>query len=64
MEINIPEKEENKSINEHLRSLPLAMAYVPCQYFSDTFQLSYALNVGTIFPELCKPFCGRRCLCR
>ena len=22
--------------------------------------LQYALNVGTIFPQLCKPFCGKR----
>ena len=64
MEMNVPEKEENKSIEEHLSRLPLAMAYVPCQRFADTFQLNYALNVGTIFPELCKPFCGRRCSCR
>ena len=24
------------------------------------FELKKALQVGTIFPELCKPFCGRR----
>ena len=37
-----------------------AMAYVPCQEFAPTFELQKALQVGTIFPELCKPFCGRR----
>lgn len=41
-------------------NLEPAMAYVPCQKFSDTFDLCYALNVGTIFPQLCKPFCGKR----
>ncbi|HJB30175.1 MAG TPA: spore coat associated protein CotJA [Candidatus Blautia faecavium] len=40
------------------------MAYVPRQVFSDTFQLSYGLCAGTIFPDLCKPFCGRGGMCR
>ena len=40
--------------------LPIAMAYVPCQKFSTTYDLNYALRVGTVFPELCKPFCGKR----
>ena len=35
-------------------------AYVPYQEFAPTFELKKALQVGTIFPELCKPFCGRR----
>ena len=39
---------------------PLAMAYVPCQKFTENFTLSYGLSVGTIFPQLCKPFCGKR----
>ena len=37
-----------------------AMAYVPSQEFTDIFDLSYALNVGTVFPQLCNPFCGKR----
>lgn len=48
----------------HLQHLPLAMAYVPCQEFHNTYDLCYALNAGTIFPELCKPFCGRGGGCR
>lgn len=44
--------------------LPLTMAYVPCQRFSDTFDLCRSLQMGTIFPELCKPFCGKRGMCR
>ncbi len=55
---------QTASMYQHLSSLPLAMAYVPTQSFSETFKLSYALQVGTIFPDLCKPFCGRRCVCR
>ncbi|MDO4274468.1 MAG: spore coat associated protein CotJA [Eubacteriales bacterium] len=48
----------------HVDHMPVAMAYVPCQEFTTTFDLCYALNVGTIFPQLCKPFCGRRGGCR
>ena len=43
---------------------PLAMAYVPWQRFGQTYDLSKALCVGTIFPELDKPFCGKRGKCR
>ena len=39
---------------------PLTMAYVPFQQFHTTFELHKALQVGTVFPELCKPFCGKR----
>jgi len=39
--------------------LPLAMAYVPVQTFQKTFDRKTALQHGTVFPELCKPFCGR-----
>lgn len=46
-----------------LNGLPLAMAYVPWQTFHHTFDLCKALHVGTIFPELCKPFCGKRGNC-
>ena len=49
---------------DSIDALPLAMAYVPRQVFSDTFQLSYGLCAGTIFPDLCKPFCGRGGMCR
>ena len=43
---------------------PLAMAYVPWQRFGQTYDLAKALCVGTIFPELDKPFCGKRGKCR
>lgn len=43
-----------------LGQFPIAMAYVPWQRFGQTFDLSKALCVGTIFPELEKPFCGKR----
>lgn len=60
----MPYKEEEKSMYAGLDALPLAMGYVPRQKFHHTFELCKALQVGTIFPELCKPFCGERRRCR
>lgn len=51
---------EDTKIYMHIDKLPIGMAYVPRQNFKSTFELGNALSVGTIFPELCKPFCGRR----
>ena len=45
---------------EHADRLVPAMAYVPCQKFSRAYDLDYALQAGTVFPELCRPFCGKR----
>lgn len=39
---------------------PLAMAYIPWQKFSKTYEPQKALMRGTIFPELDKPFIGKR----
>lgn len=41
----------------------VAMAYVPWQYFDTVYETDKALEVGTIFPELNKPFLaeGRGC---
>ena len=50
--------------NTNTQYLPDAMAYVPCQGFTTTYDLGYALSVGTIFPQLCKPFCGKRGGCK
>lgn len=36
----------------------LAMAYVPMQRFKSVYELDEALQYGTIFPELHKPFLG------
>ena len=49
---------------DSLGQFALAMAYVPWQRFSQTYDLSKALCVGTIFPELDKPFCGKRGVCK
>ncbi len=42
----------------------VAMAYVPLQIWNQVYDLQKALQVGTIFPELNKPFCGVRGGCR
>ncbi|MCI5650222.1 MAG: spore coat associated protein CotJA [Fusicatenibacter sp.] len=36
-----------------------AMAYVPMQQFEQTYDLAVGFQMGTLFPELCKPFCGK-----
>ena len=38
----------------------VAMAYVPYQQFEKTYPAEKALSAGTLFPELDKPFYGRR----
>ena len=37
----------------------LAMAYVPFQMLERTYEPEQALQTGTLFPELNKPFRGR-----
>lgn len=54
-----PCEEENE-----MQSLPLAMAYVPIQHFKTVYELNEALQYGTIFPELNKPFMGWKGGCR
>lgn len=49
-----------ENMYDHLKHLVPAMAYVPYQNFTSSYDLDYALSVGTIFPQLCKPFCGKR----
>lgn len=42
---------------------PVGMAYVPIQQYYTTFELCQGFHEGTIFPELAKPFCGKRGCC-
>ena len=49
---------------EALQSMPPAMAYVPWQFWGQTLELEKALYWGTIFPELNKPFSGKRGVAR
>lgn len=46
--------------SDPLASYPIAMAYVPWQSFHKLYDFHEGLSRGTIFPELDKPFCGRR----
>lgn len=39
---------------------PLAMSYVPWQFWGDLYDEKVALERGTAFPALYKPFTGRR----
>ena len=48
------------SYRDELRGMPLAMGYVPWQNFGCTYEPMEGLRAGTIFPELDKPFYGRR----
>jgi hypothetical protein len=46
---------------EQIDNFPVAMAYVPWQTFDKLYDdLEKAYKIGTIFPELNKPFTGRR----
>ena len=54
---------QDHCFNEHMDHFPIAMAYVPWQHFEKIFDnLDEAYHTGTIFPELDKPFTGRRCV--
>lgn len=49
--------------DNNIDRFPIAMAYVPWQEFSRLYDdLEKAYCAGTIFPELDKPFTGRRCV--
>ena len=43
-----------------MREKAIGMAYVPWQQFGCTYEPMQGLQAGTIFPELEKPFYGRR----
>lgn len=51
---------QTDNMYSHIDQMEPAMAYVPYQKFATTYDLDYALKVGTVFPQLCKPFCGKR----
>ncbi len=51
------------NFDEHSEQFPVAMAYVPWQRFNGIYEdLEKAFCTGTIFPDLDKPFTGRRCV--
>lgn len=44
-----------------VQPVSLAMAYVPVQEFKDVFSPCEALERGSLFGELVKPYCGGGC---
>ena len=49
--------------DNQIDKFPVAMAYVPWQRFDKLYDdLEKAYCYGTVFPELNKPFTGRRCV--
>lgn len=54
------EKTDSCKVCEQVDSCPLTMAYVPFQKFTSVYDNMTALNNGTLFPELDKPFTGKR----
>ncbi len=55
-----PHDDCGNSDRDELRGMPIAMGYVPWQNFGCTYEPMEGLRAGTIFPELEKPFYGRR----
>lgn len=54
---------QDYSFDEYFERFLPAMAYVPWQNLSTIYEnLEEAYQYGTIFPELNKPFTGRRCV--
>ncbi len=43
---------------EHAKDMVLAMGYVPWQNLNSVFEPDKALQMGTLFPELLKPYTG------
>ncbi len=53
----------NYHLDKQIDNFTVAMAYVPWQKFTQICEnLEEAYEEGTIFPELNKPFMGRRCI--
>lgn len=50
--------------NLYESDIPLTMGYVPDQHWESPYDPGKGLRAGTIFPSLCKPFCGKGGACR
>ena len=59
-----PSDERTQRENNSCSEFVIAMAYVPWQYFNTVYDPDKALQAGTIFPELDKPFFGGRGMTR
>ncbi len=57
----MPDHSCNDAVMDYKETKPLAMAYVPWQKEPDIFEdLEKAYRIGTVFPVLDLPFCGKR----
>lgn len=60
MDVSMMESDGNLRLDDTpLAELPLTMAYVPMQRFTQVYDMEKGLCAGTIFPDLDKPFLGR-----
>jgi len=50
----------SKNKYEGIDSFPIAMAYVPWQYWENIYEADKGLKQGTIFKDLDKPYTGCR----
>lgn len=56
--------DEMKNRERMMENYEVAMAYVPWQQFTDMYEPGKGLEIGTIFPELDKPFWAGGRMCR
>lgn len=54
------EKKQNIPVPPGMNRMRLAHAYVPYQYYSQSYPPEKALERGTLFPELYMPYKARR----
>ena len=60
MDMNLPNGQQNNDkCNIPKAKCSLAMAYVPWQKWENMYDDEMALEMGTAFPSLNLPFCGR-----
>lgn len=61
--VNRKQKEERLMSRKPTTNYELAQAYIPFQYYTNSFSPKEALRKGTLFPELYRPYLpgkGRR----
>lgn len=46
---------------DYISNMPIGMAYVPWQHWNEIYDIEIGFHNGTIFPDLNKPYMGRRC---
>lgn len=56
---NYESRYKGDNYRSSFNDMPIAMAYVPWQRFRNLYEPDRALQIGTIFAELDKPFTGR-----